>query len=381
MKTEQVDLAILGGGCAGLSLATRLAQAENAPRTVVLEARSAYTADRTWCYWEPLRHPFEHLVTHRWPRWGLRRPDGRAVTLDADAHPYCQLDSEAFYGFAAAAINSSDSVRLQLSSPVATVECSGAAVRIRAGESEWSAKRVIDTRPDGRRMAKARLLQHFVGWEVELAADALDPERALLMDFAVRQDRGLHFMYLLPNSSRRALVESTYFSRTPLETAHYEDDLRRYLSSLAGETPFRILRREQGVLPMDTGPPTPSAGERHAYGGIAGGALRPATGYAFHNIQAWADRLGAELTGAREPRHVATPRVLGPMDAIFLAFLRERPDLAPAAFAALFERVGADSLARFLSDRPSWSDLWAVVRALPVAPLASAGLRVLRGVA
>jgi lycopene beta-cyclase len=46
------DLIILGGGCAGLSLARRLSElGEDCPQTVILESRSSYTDDRTWCFW------------------------------------------------------------------------------------------------------------------------------------------------------------------------------------------------------------------------------------------------------------------------------------------------------------------------------------------
>lgn len=381
MTTRRVDLAILGGGCAGLSLATRLARATDPPRTVVLEAREAYTSDRTWCYWEPLAHPFAHLVEHRWNRWGLRRPDRREVTLDGGEYPYAQLDSGAVYAHAAETLGRSEQVELALGAGVREVRAEGRSTRIETERGVWVAERVIDTRPQRAAADRARLLQHFVGWEVELEADAFDPERALLMDFAVRQDRGVHFVYLLPTSPRRALVETTYFSGATFGDACYDEDLRQYLDGLAAGVGYAVLRRERGVLPMDTRMPDPRHARRLGTGGIAGGALRPATGYAFHNIQAWADAEASRLSGQRAAKRSSSPRLLRPMDAVFLAFLRERPDLAPTAFAALFERVAPAALARFLSDRPRASDLWAVVRALPVEPLTRASLRVLRGAA
>ncbi|MEY2979796.1 MAG: hypothetical protein RL562_23, partial [Planctomycetota bacterium] len=58
-----LDLVVLGGGLAGLSLAERLAAAgAQAPRTVVLEARADYADDRTWCFWRHEPHRYEELV-------------------------------------------------------------------------------------------------------------------------------------------------------------------------------------------------------------------------------------------------------------------------------------------------------------------------------
>ena len=49
----QVDLIILGGGCAGLSLALNLAkQGSVCPNTLILEKREAYSNDRTWGFWQ-----------------------------------------------------------------------------------------------------------------------------------------------------------------------------------------------------------------------------------------------------------------------------------------------------------------------------------------
>ena len=46
------DLVILGGGCAGLSLAMRLAKlGEQCPQTIIVEPRERYVNDRTWGFW------------------------------------------------------------------------------------------------------------------------------------------------------------------------------------------------------------------------------------------------------------------------------------------------------------------------------------------
>ncbi|WP_146069326.1 lycopene cyclase family protein, partial [Cryobacterium sp. Y11] len=47
------DLVILGAGLAGLTLAARLARERSGPRVVLLEPRTAYRDDRSWCFWRP----------------------------------------------------------------------------------------------------------------------------------------------------------------------------------------------------------------------------------------------------------------------------------------------------------------------------------------
>ena len=53
------DVAIIGAGLAGLSLAARLAEPPFAGlRVLVLEPRTLYRRDRTWSYWSMQPHPF-----------------------------------------------------------------------------------------------------------------------------------------------------------------------------------------------------------------------------------------------------------------------------------------------------------------------------------
>ena len=53
-----IDVLCVGAGCAGLSLAWRL----RARDVVLIDPREEYGRDRTWCFWNVVDHPFEHLT-------------------------------------------------------------------------------------------------------------------------------------------------------------------------------------------------------------------------------------------------------------------------------------------------------------------------------
>ena len=82
------ELVIIGGGCSGLSLAAALCrlavQPEDVPRTLIVEPRSRYTSDRSWCFWAEAKQdnqarPESHvsqaidiaggLITRSWRAW------------------------------------------------------------------------------------------------------------------------------------------------------------------------------------------------------------------------------------------------------------------------------------------------------------------------
>ncbi len=72
--TSTADIIIIGAGCAGLSLAWQLTQRGLSGRNVVLlEPRTEYGRDRTWCFWNVLPHDFDAAAS-AWPRLSRARP-------------------------------------------------------------------------------------------------------------------------------------------------------------------------------------------------------------------------------------------------------------------------------------------------------------------
>ena len=65
----EYDVALVGGGCAGLSLAVALAERDPQQRIAVVEPRERFPRDRTWCYWDVASQPFEDAVPHSRPPW------------------------------------------------------------------------------------------------------------------------------------------------------------------------------------------------------------------------------------------------------------------------------------------------------------------------
>ena len=69
------------------------------------------------------------------------------------------------------------------------------------------------------------LQQHFIGWFVETEEDVFDELTPKFMDFTVEQRGNTRFMYVLPFSKNKALVEYTLFSAEPLAKKEYEDEI------------------------------------------------------------------------------------------------------------------------------------------------------------
>ncbi|HEY0706186.1 MAG TPA: lycopene beta-cyclase CrtY [Polyangia bacterium] len=139
--------------------------------------------------------------------------------------------------------------------------------------------------------------QKFLGLEVEVknVADFLDPTTARVMDARVPQLDGFRFVYALPLSKTRLLVEDTYYSDRPtLERDVLRARVLAYLDRL-GARNVEVVREEAGVLGIpwtdDSLPPLGSPVRL----GARGGWFHPTTGYTLPVATRVALTLAAKL--------------------------------------------------------------------------------------
>lgn len=368
---SQYDVVVLGGGCAGLSLAVRLADlGPRCPRTLIVEQRTAYTNDRTWCFWDDGAVRHRPLVQHQWSQMTVRSDDGQAI-IDCGDTPYQMIPAEAFYHDALSHLALCPATDLQLGLRLTREPTKvGSHWQVETSAGTCLAKTVIDTRPSGRpTQGGATLWQSFSGQEIECEAAIFDSGTINLMDFSTADPTRILFTYVLPVSAHRALIEVTQFGQEPLTGDALANDLALAISRRLQGSPYKTLRAEEGILPMGL-QTTPQPAERnYVKVGLTAGAARPCTGYAFQRIQRWADTCANRLGEGRAPvGHAADPPLLRAMDHLFLSVLRAHPEKAPGIFLSLFANTQSDRMIRFLSGRGRLSDYANVIAALPILP-------------
>ncbi len=378
------DMVIVGGGLSGLALAAQLSEPVFAKlRVLVLEARTDYVRDRTWSYWRPgaePAHAYAHLERTCWNAWrvglGTRLATHRSNTIS-----YCTLDADAFYQEALHKVRACQHIELRFAVAVDQVQ-EGALPTVRTSAGEIiTAAWVCDTRPatsfnyDG-------LVQQFAGWEVHTQHDAFDASTVELMRFEPSA-LGLHFLYVLPYSTRNALIETTWVCPAS-HKPDYEAELQQYLQNTLGSHPFEVTYREKGVLPLQTKPQL--RGQRVLPIGSSAGALRPSTGYAFIDILQHTQRIAQSLAQTIQNSPLQSwqpPQFVRSvpddwMDRVFLDVLQSDWSRAPEYFLQMFENVDAVTLVAFLTGKATLLQRIAVAQALPKSPFIAAALRQIR---
>ncbi|TRV81043.1 lycopene cyclase [Streptomyces sp. 130] len=373
---NRCDVAVVGGGAAGLSLAHRLTETRAAAVTVIEPPDGPpRPAERTWCYWHAEADGLADAVSASWSVLRVHGADGRPVTVEPAPFTYRMVRSADFERLVHRRLARADGAHVLRATAHAVREVPGGAeVRCTLPDGSTAdvrARRVFDSRPlPALPPARTQLLQHFRGWFVRTAAGRFDPGVADLMDFRVPQPaHGLAFGYVLPLAPDRALVEYTEFSRRPLTTQAYESALGHYCRDVLGLGAFTVERTEQGVIPMTDARFPHRAGRSVFRIGTAGGATRPATGYTFAAVQRQSRAIAAAL---REGR-VAVPAPHGrralAMDAIVLRALDTGRIDGPDFFTGLFRRVPAERLLRFLDGTASLREEWGIGLRTPVRPM------------
>ena len=357
------DAVIIGGGCAGLSLA-RLADQLPFGKIAVIEAK-AKKQDHAWGIF-PNAFTDDAIAMARktWTHWQIITDQG-AVTQSSQTRPYACLEKKAWLTHCRQHARTKG-VDL-IAGKVKTTDQNS----ITTDDEIITAGQIIDSRPNP--IPKGMMIQHFIGHEVQVSTPVFDPDRAILMDFRCDQSRGIHFIYVLPFSATQALVESTMFSPQIEDHAFYETAISTYLSDHFGVTDKIILRREQGAIPMGI------IAEDHSTGlpiGGRGGAIRPSSGYAFGFIQKQISHLIRRLKSGQQPQHMTPHQNIDLwMDRIFLNVIRNNPKLAPRLFHAMAKALSGDDMARFMAGdadhllrlkvimaMPKWAFLFALIR-------------------
>jgi lycopene beta-cyclase len=284
------DVVIAGGGLAGCLTALRLAAARPELSLRLLEASPAPGGNHTWSFFETDLGPddsawIDPLVVHHWAGYDVRFP-GYARTLGTG---YRSITSDRL----AAVVARTLGPRLMCSAEVQALDESSVTL---VDGTRLEASCVIDAR--GARAIPNLVLgfQKFIGHEVETTVPH-GVARPIIMDASVPQTDGYRFVYTLPFSPTRLLIEDTYYSGSgDLGIANIDERIAGY-ARVHGWTIARIVRTETGVLPIIlAGAPNalasgaPNTAPRI---GLAGAFFHPTTGYSLPDAVRLAGRLAA----------------------------------------------------------------------------------------
>jgi len=361
------DLIIVGGGCAGLSLAMRLAKlGPECPRVAIIERRTSYDHDRTWSYWATESAKLTHLSKSDWKKVIVATADKRTV-VNCDKTPYQTIHSDAFYHSALRKISKNKQIDLLLGESVGTFFKKNKNWEVFTERGWIGAPQVIDTRPPTRESGDVPILwQSFSGVKVMCSENVFDDTTATLMDFSEFAAGEIGFLYLLPFSPTCALIEATVFAKQAKSPGELAAMLDRLVKKSVGSVAYEIMYREHFVIPMGLSEHVPHSDPSYVAVGLESGGARASTGYVFQRIQRWADEAEQHIRkGSNVSGHKRDSWMIRKMDQLFLRVLENHPERAPEIFTKLFSMNDTGTVIRFMSDEPTVKDIVRIICVLP----------------
>ena len=271
------DLILAGAGLANSLIAVSLAEALPGTRILVLDRARGASNTHTWSFHDADISPAWHrrlapAIRARWQGQAVQFPD-HSRSLRAG---YASISSEGL----AALLAATPGVGVRWGSEVDRLDAAGATL---ADGERIEAACVIDGRGPCRSRHLVTGYQKFVGLELETDGPH-GLAQPLIMDATVEQQDGYRFVYLLPFSPTRLLIEDTRYSDG---AALDEDAIALAIQAYASKRGWRgrEVRRECGVLPIALAHDAASFWAEAEGGpvpvGLRAGLFHPVTGYSL----------------------------------------------------------------------------------------------------
>ena len=344
---KDFDYIIIGGGCAGLSLAYELdihKKLEN-KTLAIIEPRLEYKRDKTWSFWRVIDHNFDDCVKRSWKNFSINLPS-KTKHLKCKNYPYQSIDSGLFYE----KINNKlkENKNIFFFKDISEINLKNCFIF----------NSVPSIKEDHR-----NLWQHFCGVEIETQDNFFDDEIFNLMDFDCDQRESVHFFYTLPYSKNTALVETTWLSKVNDNSKKdYDKQIKDYIENHLNLKNYKIIYREEGAIPLFY--PINKNEKNKINIGTAGGMTRLSTGYTFLNIQEHSKYIRENIENISNVKKYKIDAKYQFLDEIFLRVLERHPEKMPDIFFKMF-KASPKTVIKFLSNKSNFFEELSIIFRMP----------------
>ena len=344
---KEFDYVIIGGGCAGLSLAYELEIHEKLKdkTLVIIEPREEYKRDKTWSFWKVTPHNFDDCVKKNWENFSVNIP-GKTNYLECKNFPYQSIDSGLFYEKIKNKLKKNENIFF-----FKNIE-----------EINKQNSLVFNSVPSIKKNY-LNLWQHFCGVEIKTDNDIFDEKIFNLMDFDCEQRESVHFFYTLPYAKNRALVETTWLSKmNDNSQKDYENQINNYIKKNLKIKNYEITYKEEGAIPLFY--PLNKNEKNKINIGTAGGMTRLSTGYTFLNIQEHSKYIRENIDDISNAKKFEIDKKYQFLDEIFLRVLEKNPEKMSDVFFRMF-KTSPKTVIKFLSNKSNFLEDLSIIFKMP----------------
>ncbi len=361
------DYLIIGNGLAGLQLALALA---NDPffenhKIGLIDPDHKTVNDKTWSFWEQGSGKWDAIVEQIW-HTAKFESDGMSLCLPLHDYHYKTIRSIDFYTWAKQQLLSKSNIHFILDT-IHTIE-DDIGLKIVGDKQNYTATHVFDSRiPKDFYLKQYNynlIHQHFKGVVIETEIPCFQPEAFTMMDYRFQYENSTSFIYLLPFSETKALVEFTFFTPFTVETQVYDNAIKDYLLKELNLHNYKILETEVGNIPMTDFPFWNYHTNNITKIGTGGGWVKGSTGYSFKHTEKNVSKLVDNIKAGKKPSQDLFQRKFKFYDKIFLTVLNDENEKGVWIFEQFYSKNSIKMMFLFLDEETSFSEDLAIMKSL-----------------
>ena len=347
--------AIIGLGPSGLAV-NKIIFGDTSKEIIAFENEDINSRDNFFGFWlTDWMKPFENIIEKKWHNWTIGDKDIN-VTHNSIDKPYCVISFKKWKRYC---LETKNKLELKNKQVVQYFPIKNYFKIVTADNSEYYAEKIYDSR--SAKEKKGELLQHFFGINITAADNTFNEKKLTLMYFTKENDI-LHFIYVLPFSHNKALVESTVFSKDVFHSSWYRDKISNYLK-LKNINIYNENSTEKGVIPMFFAQEKNPTNFNIFNIGIRGGACKPSTGYAFSFLIKQIQQLKIS-----KQNYVNIHKFLErKMDKIFINFLKNNNENGHS-FIQLASNLNGNEFQSFMMGESSLLTKLKIIKSMPKLP-------------
>ena len=348
---ERFDYIICGGGASGLLLSNALLSDKhfNDKKILIIEKDSKTDNDKTFGFWNDKQSVLDNIVFKEWEYAEFRDSNSHNSFL-LSPYKYKMIKSNEFYLYIGDKISKASNFTY-LNSTVNEIDQVNN--KVKTNDGEFSSSIIFSSIYNEVSFKKYPLLkQHFIGWTIETKDESFDDNKITFMDFSVDQKDEIRFMYILPFSKNKALIEYTLFSSDIISDDEYENEIKAYLKK-SNILNYSIVEKEKGMIPMTCYPFFEKNTDNYFQIGTAGGWSKPSTGYTIKNSIEKIDIIINSLKQNKPLSKIRFKNRFWYYDLLFLDVLIASKGKGSQVFSDLFKNNDPIKIFKFLDEKTS----------------------------
>ncbi len=361
------DYVIIGNGLAGLQLALELSKDPFFENYTIglIDPSDKTDNDKTWSFWEIGEGKFDAIVEKVWHTAKFVSSE-ISLTIPLEEYQYKTIRAIDFYTWAKNQLIGNKNFKFVLDTVQAIKETDNMTV---IGEHQsYSAKHIFDSRVPRefyeQQSDYTLIHQHFEGWIIETETPRFQPGSFTMMDYRFQYKDSTSFIYVLPFSETKALVEYTFFTPFLVENQIYEDAIKNYLQNELKIDGYKILETEVGNIPMTDFPFWNFHSENVTKIGTGAGWVKGSTGYSFKHTEKNVSKLIENIKAGRRPDQDVFKKKFKFYDKIFLKVLHDENEKGVWIFERFYSKNSIRTMFRFLDEESTFSEDLGIMKSL-----------------